>query len=62
MQAWRVFVELLLVTYVTRFAKKDLPHTSDFQTSMIRNFTCVIAMDLQIVQFKGQLKWKIDLS
>ena len=33
-------------TYVTGFAKRGLPHTSDFQTSTIHNLTCVRAMDL----------------
>ena len=28
-------------TYVTGFAKRGLPHTSDVQTSMIHNFRCV---------------------
>ena len=39
--------------YVTGFAKRGLPHTSDFRTSAIHNLTCVIAMDLQIVQFRA---------
>ena len=47
----RVFAEL--VTYVTEFAKRGLPHTSDLQTSTIHNFRCVTAMGPQIVQFRA---------
>ena len=36
--------------YVTGFAKRDLPHTSDLQTSTIHNFECVKAMGLQNLQ------------
>ena len=40
-------------SFVTRFAKRGLPHTSDLQVSTIYNFRCVKAMELQIVQFRA---------
>ena len=38
--------------YVTGFAKRGLPHTSDSLASLIHNLRCVKAMDLEIVQFR----------
>ena len=54
-QVWKLdnFIACeIIIIIVTGFAKRGLPHTSDFQTSTIHNFTCVRAMDLQIVQFR----------
>ena len=42
-----------LLVYVTEFAKRGLPHTSDLQTSTIHNFRCVKAISPQIVQFRA---------
>ena len=47
------WAEEIQIAYVTGFAKRGLPHTSNLQTSKINNFRCVIAIDLKIVQFRG---------
>ena len=43
-----IYIRVYIYIYVTGFAKRGLPHTSDLQTSTIHNFRCVKAMGLQI--------------
>ena len=38
--------------FVTGFAKRGHPYTSDLQASMIHSFRWLKGMDLQIVQFR----------
>ena len=47
-----VYLFIGIHAYVTGFAKRGLPHTSDLQASIIHNLRCVKAMDLEIVQFR----------
>ena len=53
MNRFAIHNDYLLVIFVTGFAKRGLPHTSDLQASTIHNFRCVKAMELQIIQFRA---------
>ena len=48
-----MYVLCMYIQYVTGFAKRGLPHTSNLQASTIHNFLCVHAMGLQIVQLRA---------